>query len=119
MSTVLTINQEDFSKWIKPGGLSVDIVYRCRHSVVTMDGTEYRSHAAEKYALGVQLVTMADSLRVTLLAALNSPAAVSFTDRAGVEQFGTFHINDIHTKGKIIRNGITYWEEVSFTMDER
>ena len=118
MQAKLIINGVNFAQWIKSDGMTQSDIRRNSKSLVTLDGVEHRTGIVKR-AISVELVTMRDDTLSFLSAALTSPAAVQYTDRDGYDRTSTFYVSDPVSTAKMIRRGVTYWDGIGFTLEER
>ncbi len=118
MEVRLIINDVDFSPYIASGGIKEGEILRVNRSVVTLDGTEYRT-SVRKSRLSVSLVELRDNTRSRLLSALTSPATVYYNGGTGGESVRTFYISDFSSEAKTVRGGHTYWSGMAFTLEEK
>lgn len=121
MRVVLTINEVDFTPWIAENGLKYSPVERTKRSVITLDGTEHRK-TIEKRQIDVTLLDMPDEELIQVEAALSyaNPALVDYTDKNGVLYTGVqfYTTNPLAETKKVIGN-TTYWENISFSMEQK
>lgn len=119
MEAKLVINGVDFAPWCKSGGLQQQYATRRSREVVATDGTVYRKEIKKRH-LTVSLVEMRDRTARQLLAALRtSPATVSYTDAEYGDLVKTFLVSRPQETAKTVTGGNTYWNGISFTMEEK
>lgn len=118
MQYTMFINSVDFSPYLRENGVQQYTVTRNARSVVTMDGTLFRS-AVEKVGLRVQLREVRDKNLADLTAALSQQVPVKYTDRKLGDVTKTFYVTGLTATTKTVRGGNTYWSGVSFTLEER
>lgn len=112
-----TINGVDFAPWIKEGGVQQTDLIRNQRSVVTMDGVLHTGGVVKRQ-ITTQLLELRDVTAKTLLAALTNPATVTYTDEARGDVTGTFWITARTGTAYQVAGGITWWSNVSYTMEE-
>lgn len=119
MEAKLIINDVDFAPWCKSGGIQQATTSRRSREVVATDGTVYRKEI-RKRQLSVSLVELRDSTAQRLLAALrDSPATVTYTDAEYGNLVKQFLISPPQQTTKTVTGGNTYWNAISFTMEEK
>lgn len=119
MEAKLIINGVDFASWCKSGGIQQDYAVRRSREVVATDGSVFRKEI-KKRTLAVSLVEMRDSTALRLLAALRtSPATVTYTDAEYGNLVKQFLVSPPQETAKTVTGGNTYWNGISFTMEEK
>lgn len=118
MQYTMFINSVDFIPYLRENGVQQYTITRNVKSVVTMDGTLFRS-AVEKVGLRVQLREVRDENLAALTAALGHLVSVLYTDRKLGDVSKTFYVTGLTATTKTVRGGNTYWSGVSFTLEEK
>ena len=117
----LEINGVDFSSWIEEDGITQSPIERVKRSIVTMDGTEYRT-IIEKQKLDVKLLDMPDSELEQVIAAiaLHYPALVTYTSKNGQTYSSVpFYATTPTAKVKKVYGSLTYLGDISFSLEEK
>lgn len=119
MQVKLTINGVDHSPWLAENGLVRSPLLRQSRSVVTADGTEWRTEI-RKNKLDASYVELRDSTLAILVNSLQTnPATVLFTDDNGMDITRTMYISGPTVTAKTVRGGNTYYTGISITLEER
>ena len=119
MQVKLVINGVDHTPWLAEGGLVRSPLLRQSRSVVTLDGTEWRTEI-RKHQLEASYVELRDSTLATLANSLQpNPATVLFTDDNGMDITRTMYVSGPSVTAKTVRGGNTYYSGVSITLEER
>lgn len=118
MRAKLIINGEDFTPWVKEGGLTQGEITRQQRRVVTLDGIEYRTEIAKR-EISVSLTQMRDGTWKRLLAALaKRPATVTYLDDRFGETTRRFYVSSPSAETKRVIGGVTCYSGGSFTLEE-
>lgn len=119
MQVKLVINGMDHAPWLAENGLVRSPLVRQSRSVVTLDGTEWRTEI-RKNQLEATYVELRDKTLATLVSTLTpNPATVLFTDNNGVDITRIMYISGPTVTAKTVRGGNTYYSGVSITLEER
>ncbi len=118
MRAKLIINGEDFTPWVREGGLIQREITRQTRSVVTLGGIEYRSEVPKR-SIEVSLTKMRDGTWRRLLDALaRRPAYVTYVDDKLGETTRRFYVSGPSaTTDKVLGNA-TCFSGGSFTLEE-
>lgn len=115
----LNVNGVEHTPWLAENGLVRSPLLRQSRSVITLNGTEWRTEV-KKHQVDASYVELRDDTLATLAASLETnPATVIFTDDAGVELTRTMYITGPSATAKTVRGGNTYYTGVSITLEER
>lgn len=121
MRVMLEINDVDFHDWLAEDGIKYSPIERVKRSVVCMNGKEFRK-TIEKQKLDVTLLDMPDEELAKAEAALAKayPARVNYMDKKGVEHTGVlFYPSGISANIKKVIGTITYWTNITFSLEEQ
>lgn len=119
METILTINNVDFTPWLRSGGLQQTEIVRRGRSVVALDGTEYRSEIVKR-GISASLVELRDTTWYRLLAALRvRPATVRYIDDLLGETVRQFYVTGPTAAASTVRGGHTYFSGGAFSLEEK
>ena len=120
MQLKLIVNGVDHSLWLAENGLVRSPLVRQSRSIVTLDGTEWRTDI-KKHQLEASYVELRDSTLTKLKASLkaSSPATVTFTDDDGNDLTRTMYWSGPRVTAKKVKGGNTYYTGVSVTYEER
>lgn len=120
MQLKLVVNGVDHSLWLAENGLVRSPLVRQSRSIVTLNGTEWRTDI-QKHQLEASYITMRDSTLQALKASLKtaSPATVTFTDDEGNNLTRTMYWSGPTVTAKKVEGGNTYYNGVSVTYEER
>lgn len=111
------INGVDFAPYIREGGVQQSEVVRNQQSVVTLDGTLHTSGVVKRRIV-TQLLELRDETARRLMAVLTNPATVVYTDEALGDVTRTFLVTDRTGTARTVAGGITWWQNVSYTLEE-
>lgn len=119
MQYKLIINGVDFAPWLAANVVQ-GTAYRNARSVVTRDGRLHKTER-EKRTISVPLITLSDSMLHSVMTALTPRlASVTYTDRdTGANRTAQFYINNPTATAKRVLGSTTWYEGVSFTLEER
>ena len=119
MRAKLIINGEDFTPWVKKGGLIQREIARQARSVVDLNGTEYRSEIVKR-SIEVSLTKMRDEAWRRLLNALSKrPAAVTYVDDKLGETTRWFYVSGPSSTTLRVLGNSTCFEGGTFTLEEK
>lgn len=113
----MTINGVDFTPYLRENGVNQYDISRIQKTVITMDGTLYRSDV-KKRGIRVQLREVRDTILTDLFAALTSPATVGYTDLELGDVEKTFYVSGKSVNARTVKGGNTYWSGATFTLEE-
>lgn len=118
MRAKLIINGEDFTPWVKAGGLIQREITRQTRSVVTLNGIEYRSETVKR-SMEVSLVKMRDGTWRRLLNALEKrPADVTYVDDKLGETTRRFYVSGPSATTERVLGNATCFSSGTFTLEE-
>lgn len=118
MRAKLVINGVDFSPWVKEGGLIQREIARQSRSVVTLNGTEYRSEIIKR-SIEVSLTKMRDDTWRRLLDALQRrPATVTYIDDRLGETTRRFYVSGPSAAADKVLGNVTSMSGGAFTLEE-
>lgn len=118
MRAKLVINGVDFSPWVKAGGLIQREISRQSRSVVTLNGTEYRSEIIKR-SIEVSLTKMRDDTWRRLLDALQRrPATVTYIDDRLGETTRRFYVSGPSAAADKVFGNVTSMSGGAFTLEE-
>ncbi len=119
MEAILIINNVDFTPWLRSGGLQQTEIVRRGRSVVTLDGTEYRSELVKR-GITVSLVELRDGTWYRLMDALRvRPATVQYIDDRLGRVIRQFYVDGPTAAAKTVRGGHTYFSGGAFSLEEK
>lgn len=119
MEAILIINDVDFTKYLRSGGLQQTEVSRQSRSVADLNGVSYRAEIIKR-GISVGLVELRDTTWYRLAAALQDrPAAVRYIDDRLGECVKWFYVIGPTAAAKTVRGGHTYFTGGTFTMEEK
>lgn len=120
MQLKLIVNGVDHSLWLAENGLVRSPLVRQSRSIVTLNGTEWRTDI-QKHQFEASYVELRDSTLAKLKASLTaaSPATVTFTDDEGNDLTRTMYWSGPRVTAKTVEGGNTYYTGVSVTYEER
>ena len=110
MQLKLIVNGVDHSLWLAENGLVRSPLVRQSRSIVTLNGTEWRTDI-QKHQLEASYVELRDSTLAKLKASLkaSSPATVTFTDDDGNDLTRTMYWSGPRVTAKKVKGGNTYY----------
>lgn len=118
MRAKLVINGVDFSPWVKEGGLFQREIARQSRSVVTLNGTEYRSEIIKR-GIDVTLTKMRDDTWRRLLGALKKrPATITYIDDRLGETTRRFYVSAPSAAAEKVFGTVTSLNGAAFTLEE-
>lgn len=118
MRAKLIINGEDFTPWVREGGLIQREITRQTRSVVTLGGIEYRSEIPKR-SIEVSLTKMRDGTWNRLLNALaKRPADVTYVDDKLGETTRRFYVSSPSATTDKVLGNVTCVSGGSFTLEE-
>ena len=113
MRAKLIINGEDFTPWVKAGGLIQREITR-----QTRSGIEYRSETVKR-SMEISLVKMRDGTWRRLLNALEKrPADVTYVDDKLGETTGRFYVSGPSATTERVLGNATCFSSGTFTLEE-
>ena len=119
MQVKVVINGVSHAEWLAEGGYVLTPLLRQARSVVTIDGTDWRTQI-KKHQIDLSYVELRDSTLVTLANSLKpNPATVLFTDDNGMDITRTMYVSGPIVTAKTVRGGNTYYSGASITLEER
>lgn len=118
MKAKLIVNGEDFTPWVREGGLVQREISRQGRSVAVLDGTEYRTEITKR-GLDVSLTRMRDGTWRRLLDALERrPAVVTYVDDKWGETTRLFHVSGPSAQTEKVVGNATCFSGGAFTLEE-
>lgn len=119
MEAILIINGVDFTPWLLAGGLQQTEIPRLQRSVITLDGVSHRQEVIKR-GIAVSLVELRDGTWYRLRSALQTrPATVRYIDDVYGDTARLFYVSGPTAAAKTVRGGHTYFQGVSFSLEER
>ena len=119
MRAKLIINGEDFTPWVKEGGLIQREITRQARSVVDLNGTEYRS-GINKRSIEVSLTKMRDETLRRLMNALGErPVVVTYVDDRLGETTRRFYVSGPSAITDRVLGNSTCSSGGTFTLEEK
>lgn len=119
MQVKVVINGVSHAEWLAEGGYVLTPLLRQARSVITIDGTDWRTQI-EKHQLDLSYVELRDNTLATLKASLlTNPATVTFTDDEGNDLTRIMYITGPTVTAKTVKGGNTYYSGVSLTLEEK
>lgn len=119
MIAKLIINGVDFIPFLREGGVEQYPVVRQSVAVVYLNG-DLTERRLEKRGMNLAALKLRDSHRETVMAALKaaSPVVVQYTDQEMGERTAKFYVRDVKSNIKNIAGGNTWWNNITFTLEE-
>lgn len=114
----LSQGSTDFSPFVAPDGVAQDYTERAGSSVVTLDGTLWKT-GIRKRTLAVTLRDMWHEDLTALFGGVNTLAAWSYLDADAGPRTAEFYLTGPKVSQKLARGGRTLCAGISFSLEEK
>lgn len=108
----------DLTPFLAEGGLTLYPIRRIQREVVTRDGTSHRAYR-EKQGIKAVLHQISDTDLAQLIRLLPDLTPVRYTDKTGVDREGIFWVAFDGFPSPFTQRGVTYFDGVTITMEEK
>lgn len=119
MEVILTVNDVEFTPYLRSGGLQQTEVIRQGRSVVDLDGAVHRIETVKR-GISVGLVELRDVTWYRLVDALRKrPAVVRYIDDQLGEVVKQFYVTGPAAAARTVQGGNTYFTGGTFELEEK